>query len=167
VALGTAVVAALLGGQVDQALAAYQQCGDKYVELELTRCPDGSVPRYNGGTAPSVAGRPTGGPATPAADSLYGVWHTNRPGQSYQSAIDVPGAYLLAARVGLASGDLTISPNGTYVWNGLSATSGRWVKGDPGQIVLIDETDNQRWKVARVGDRLTVTGKGSSFTGRR
>jgi hypothetical protein len=167
-----AVVA--LGGFVvtSPASAAYQTCGESFVAIDMVRCPDGSVPHYNVGDPPKVAGGAGRGPQGSQAsrnveDKLYGIWHTSRPGASYSSALDVPGAYLLNAKVGLASGDLTISPNGTYVWNTFTGTAGRWVRGEKDGIVLYDETQKRKWRVSLSADRVVVTSEPDTFTGRR
>lgn len=158
-----------------RAQANYQTCADKFVGMDVVRCPDGAVPHYNTGNPPAAPGAATGQqtkPATPASPAseispLYGVWHTDRPGASYMNALDIPGSYLLAARPGLAQGDLTISPNGTFVWNTFSGTSGRWVRGDKAGIVLYDESSHIRWRVTLVGERILLASESQSFTGRR
>lgn len=157
-----------------QARAAYQTCGERFIGSDVVRCPDGSVPRYNPGAPPVSGGAVTSQPGNgarlgvAAQDAVYGIWHTTRPGISYPSAIDVPGAYLLVARAGLAAGDLTISPNGTYVWNSYTGTSGRWIKGDDvSPVVLIDDTHHMRWKVGLAGGVLLIGGGGQVYSGRR
>ena len=152
------------------ARAAFQTCAEKFVSMDIVRCPDGSLPHYAIGDppgAPTAQGSPKPITATQPADMLYGVWHTSRPGAGYSSALDVPGAYMLNARPGLAQGDLTISPNGTYVWNTFTGTSGRWVRGLNKGIVLYDETNHTKWLVTPSAERILVTDQKQSFSGRK
>ncbi len=141
--------------------------------MDIVRCPDGAVPHYNIGDPPAAAGaaptRPQAKPGSPATeiDGLFGVWHTNRPGASYMTGMDVPGSYLLASKPGLAQGDLTISPNGTYVWNTFSGTSGRWVRAEKVGIVLYDESTRTKWRIVPTGERILITAEAQSFSGRR
>ena len=150
--------------------AAYQTCADKFVSMDIVRCPDGSVPHYNTGNPPgapsSQAGSKPGAVNSPA-EKLFGIWHTNRPGASYASALDVPGAYMLAARPGLAQGDLTISPNGSYVWNSFSGTSGRWVRSETKGILLYDEAGHTKWLVVPTAETILISDPKQSFSGRR
>jgi hypothetical protein len=165
-----ALVVAMLLATV-QAEAAYQTCAEKFVSMDIVRCPDGSVPHYNTGNPPGAASSPTaskpGGAEASPLDHLFGIWHTNRPGASYASALDVPGAYLLAARPGLAQGDLTISPNGTYVWNSFSGTSGRWVRSETKGLTLYDEPHHTKWLVVPTAETILISDPKQSFSGRR
>eukprot|EP01037_Dinobryon_pediforme_P001504 gene1504-1526_t len=170
-----AVILGLAGavmGTAAPASAAYQTCGESFVAIDMVRCPDGSVPHYNVGDPPQAAGNtarsPVGTPASRNMETqLFGIWHTNRSGAALSSALDVPGAYLLNSKIGLAQGDLTISPNGSYVWNTFTGTSGRWVRGEKDGIVLYDETQRRRWRVTLAGERVLITSDPESFTGRR
>jgi hypothetical protein len=83
------------------------------------------------------------------------------------TGMDVPGSYLLASKPGLAQGDLTISPNGTYVWNTFSGTSGRWVRAEKVGIVLYDESTRTKWRIVPTGERILITAEAQSFSGRR
>ncbi len=155
-----------------RAQANYQTCADKFVSLEIVRCPDGSVPHYTLGDPPAAAGmagmaRPPAKSGNPDISELFGVWHTNRPGESYMNALDVPGSYLLAAKPGLGQGDLTISPNGTFVWNSFSGTSGRWVRGEKAGLVLYDESTRTKWRLNAVGESISISADTQTFTGRR
>lgn len=159
-----------------RAQANYQTCADKFVSMDIVRCPDGAVPHYNIGDPPIAPGAtPAAAPASrqtkPASasseiDALYGVWHTNRPGASYLNGMDVPGSYLLAAKPGLAQGDLTISPNGTFVWNTFSGLSGRWVRSEK-SIVLYDESTRTKWRVIGLAGSISISADAQAFTGRR
>lgn len=153
-----------------RAQANYQTCADKFVAMDLVRCPDGSVPHFNIGDPPaSPAAAAAGKQAKPTTEiaGLYGIWHTNRPGASYANAMDVPGSYLLAARPGLAQGDLTISPNGTYVWNTFSGSSGRWTRGEKDAVVLYDDSTRSKWRVVAAGDGISIATNNQVFAGRR
>lgn len=167
-AKATAVLAASLALGLASAAASYQTCAEKFVSMDTIRCPDGSVPHYAAGDPP---GAPSGvaepGSTTTPAGMLFGIWHTNRPGSSYSSALDVPGAYMLNARPGLGQGDLTISPNGSYVWNTFTGTSGRWVRGENKGIVLYDETARTKWVVVPSAERIFVSDPKQSFSGRK
>ena len=175
-AVSLAIMAAVVMSPIS-AQANYQTCADKFVSMDIVRCPDGAVPHYNIGdppaapsAAPSAApGRQQAKPTSPESeiDSLYGVWHTNRPGTSYMTAMDVPGSYLLAAKPGLAQGDLTISPNGSFVWNTFSGTSGRWVRSEKTSIVLYDESTRTKWRIAAAGGGVSITADTQAFMGRR
>lgn len=167
-AKGGAVMVASLIISLPPAAASYQTCAEKFVSMDTVRCPDGSVPHYAAGQlpgAPSASAR--SGATTTPADTLFGIWHTNRPGAAYASALDVPGAYALAARPGLAQGDLTISPNGTYAWNSFSGTAGRWLRGANKTIMLYDEANHTKWMVTPGADRIAISNEKQSFTGKR
>lgn len=159
---------ASFAASVPAAQAAYQTCAEKFVSMDIVRCPDGSTPHYAIGDPPGApAAKGSAKTATATGDTLYGVWHTNRPGAGYSSALDIPGAYLLNARPGLAQGDLTISPNGTYVWNSFTGTSGRWARGETKGIVLYDEINHTKWMVTPSAERILVTDQKQSFSGRK
>jgi hypothetical protein len=150
-----ALVVAMLLATV-QAEAAYQTCAEKFVSMDIVRCPDGSVPHYNTGNPPGAASSPTaskpGGAEASPLDHLFGIWHTNRPGASYASALDVPG---------------TISPNGTYVWNSFSGTSGRWVRSETKGLTLYDEPHHTKWLVVPTAETILISDPKQSFSGRR
>lgn len=156
-----------------QAVAQSQLCGGEPVPAEAVRCPDGSIPSFSfdavaGDAAadspppkvkPQQAGVPVG--------SVFGVWHTNLPGTSYASAIDVPGFYMLNLRPGIAPGDLTIDPNGAYVWNSIRGTNGHWSRSRKRLVVLNDDVAGKHWTVKLDHDHLKIVSGDTTYIGRR
>ncbi|MNY04263.1 hypothetical protein D3C86_1369300 [compost metagenome] len=114
------------------------------------------VPGIRPHEAQGALALPTGTPTqaqqgTPEQVDLsyyFRVWHTRVPGAVWQSPSDVPGYETLHIAPGVQAGDLTISPNGRYVWNSYGGKVGQWVRGDANYpIVLIDTVENKKWKV--------------------
>ena len=148
-AVGLALAATLSVGTAE---AGHQTCGSQIVPESLRRCPDGSPPMFHADTvnpAPPAAKTPQQqqGPVAEAA-SLFGVWHTGVSGGVWQTPSAVPGWDTLHVAPGVRAGDLTITPNGRFVWNAYGGKAGRWVPGDAEYpIVLVDDAEHRRWKV--------------------
>jgi len=164
---------ALLCFASPQAHAAYQTCNGETIDSNAIRCPDGSIPSYQPGDAPSAPAltSPTAGSfmdpsRSPAA--IFGIWHTNMPGIGYRTAVDVPGSYQLTGPVGLGAGDLTIGTNGNYVWNAFRARSGPWTKGvEKGSILLFDEVGGGTWNITVTGNLMSIKNGEQTYTGHR
>lgn len=156
-----------------QAHAAYQTCNGEIIDSSTIRCPDGSIPSYQPGDAPSAPAltSPTGASSMDPSRSptaIFGIWHTNMPGMGYKTAIDVPGGYQLTGPVGLAAGDLTIGTNGYYVWNAFRARSGPWTKGvEKGSIILFDEVGGGTWHITVTSGRMSIKNGQQAYTGHR
>jgi hypothetical protein len=152
--------------------AAYQSCGGQVVEIDAARCPDGAIPSYNPGPAPAAPAPPksSGQVLNDAGTHLVitGIWHTGVPGLGYRSAMDVPGSYLLEIPPGLGAGDLTIAPNGAFIWNTLRGISGRWI-ATPGDypFTLLDETNHKRWHAVLVDGVLKLWDEHDTLFGHR
>ena len=138
------------------AWAGSQTCNGHPVPNEMRKCPDGSIPMYHADIIQPHP--PAGQPSRPSAQqpqqhpadprSLLGVWHTAVPGGVWQTPSAVPGYDMLHVAPGVRSGDLTISPNGRYVWNSYGGKTGQWVAGDAKYpVVLIDTVERKRWRV--------------------
>ncbi len=93
-------------------------------------------------TAPGDAG-------SAELNSYFGVWRTRIPGAVWTSPSGYQGYDWLHVSAGVSVGDLIIRPDGTYIWNSYGGKKGKWVRGDESYpIVLIDATENRKWKVA-------------------
>lgn len=169
------------------ALAGQQLCGKQVVPSNLRTCPDGSIPLYVADEIkPYVPPQPAARPGRPepaerapakapaGLDYYFGVWRTNIPGAVWTSPSGYRGYDWLHVSAGAAAGDLIIKPDGSYVWNSYGGKSGRWVAGDAEYpIVLIDTSENRRWRVGRdarrTGGRDIIIWDGNSFhyNGRR
>ena len=153
-----------------RAQAQTQTCNGVQVAEDAIRCPDGSIPTYGFGSADGadpLDADPTKLQPQPYAGTVFGVWHTNRSGLAYSSPSDVPGASAMNLAPGMAPGDLTIDPNGAFVWNTTRPMYGRWIKGKTVPVVLLDSNENKRWSLNIVGPRLEILDGKSLFTGRR
>ncbi len=64
---------------------------------------------------------------------------------------------------GLAPGDLTIDPNGSYVWNTTTAMSGHWIKGKSSPVALVDSNQHKNWNVRIVDGHIEIN-DGQSLT---
>ncbi len=156
-----------------EARADYQTCGGSVVDVDTIRCPDGSIPIFQVGPSPATPGSSgagtSGAPGSAATKSgLFGIWHTNRPGISFATSIDVPGSYMLETGAGTAPGDLTIGPNGFFVWNTFRGTSGPWITnvGDY-PILLLDEAQKSKIKVGLVDGKLKIVDGPNTYSGHR
>lgn len=117
--------------------------------VELQAPPAASGPAQ--GAHPAAEARP---PAREEADLSYffRVWRTRIPGAVWQSPSATPGWDVLHVSAGAQAGDLTIFPDGRYVWNSYGGKKGRWVR-EGGAIVLVDTVEGKRWSVRRDPDR--------------
>lgn len=143
------------------AVAGHKMCGGQNVPASVRSCPDGSMPLYvadeiklnparQSAAAPGRAEthNDSGSPAIANPSDYFGVWRTRIPGAVWTSPSGYRGYDLLHVSAGLATGDLIIKPDETYVWQAYGGKSGRWVQGDREYpIVLIDSVENRRWKV--------------------
>jgi len=156
------------------ALAQSQSCGGEQVAEDVVRCPDGSIPAFSFGAAPAPEDADAAGlkqrAETNAAftGTAFGVWHTNRPGIAYQTTSDVPGYTALNILPGVRPGDLTIDPNGSFVWNTTRGMSGKWVAGDKlAPVVLLDVVDGKKWHIQIFDDHIEIYDGKNGFAGRR
>ncbi|HTH15207.1 MAG TPA: hypothetical protein VL974_01030 [Magnetospirillum sp.] len=170
---GAALAAAMAIASVP-AWAGTQTCNGRVVPPDARKCPDGSIPMYHADIiTPNQPARPQNQPQQPAAgaQSLFGVWHTAVPGGVWQTPSAVPGWDTLHIAPGVRSGDLTIAPNGRYVWNSYGGKSGRWEMGDGEYpIVLIDQVEHKRWRVGpdrRSNGRIYIWDGFVSYVGTR
>lgn len=167
--LAAAAILALAG--TSPALAAYQTCGRTIVDIFTVRCPDGGIPSYQPGAPPTGIG--AGAPGTQPSGNdaklgLTGVWHTNRAGMSFDKPFDVPGAYQLDTTASTRAGDLTIAPNGKFVWNTYRGTAGTWVAGNGATpIILFDNVEHKRHELSIVDGRLRISDGTTFYTGSR
>ncbi len=168
------------------AVAGHQVCGNQEVAANVRKCSDGSIPRY---IADEVQRRPSehevkkhgsltqdNTPVPNASDLSYyfRVWRTNIPGGVWTSPSEHSGYDKLHISPGMATGDLLIKSDGTYIWNAYGGKKGSWVQGDAEYpIVLIDTVENRRWRVSidpkHLGGRDIIVWDGKSiyYNGRK
>ncbi len=144
-----------------------QTCNGVQIADDAIRCPDGSIPSFGFGSPSDTATAAQRTRTSPFAGTVFGVWHTNREGLSYKTPIDVPGASALNVPAGVAPGDLTIDPNGAFVWNTTRPMSGRWLKGNGVPVVLLDTNENKRWRVELDVTRLKISDGKTLVAGQR
>ncbi len=180
----TAVLFAAAGSPLR---AASLVCGDVSVGPETLRCDDGTIPNFSYSADPPLpeTGKVDGvqdlfdemekarNPPRKATDNnvgFFGIWHTQEPGESFGHTVDVPGATELDIPPGLRRGDLTIAPNGNYVWNRYSGLWGHWVKprNQFWEFLLITSSDQNWLGKVETGGRLRLQrGDDSAIFGTR
>lgn len=143
------------------ALASWQSCAGQPIDQDAIRCPDGSIPNFEYGDPPIGAQPGHGSDASSAAAAMrfpwVGVWHTEEPGLGQSRADDIPGASTLDTKAGLRAGDLTLAPNGAFIWNRMQATWGRWIEASPPwDIVMYDSSGTKRWRARIEQGRLRL-----------
>jgi len=146
---------------VRRSWAGYPTCAGKPVEDDLLRCPDGTIPSYSYGNRPLDT---TGTQKPKQLDRHFtGIWHTDVPGVSFRYPFDIQGASYLSSDIGTGAGDITIAPNGHFVWNTLRGAYGPWVLTEPGsvwQFIATDELTDARWRGNVVDGKLHLTTSG-------
>lgn len=154
-----------------RAFASWQSCGGQALDETEIRCPDGSIPNFEYGDPPVPVKR--GVQAEDGGNQAQrfpwvGVWHTREEGLGQSRVDDIPGASTLGMGAGLRAGDLTLAPNGAFVWNRLRATWGRWIPAQPPwQIVMYDSSGTQRWLARVEQSQLRIEQSGVTQFGTR
>ncbi len=130
------------------ARAAFQTCGGVMVSNDVIRCPNGEIPSYAYGNppAPTLPAESKAATSSNVKTRFLGVWHTGVEGIGHAGPGDVAGSSAMeGAKISLRAGDITIAPNGAFVWNTLTGSFGRWVALIDGWDFLLIEQAGHDW----------------------